>query len=267
MKKPKIKSWGLLALATPILVTFAGLELAKAQSTPELLISLEFSGPQRPASTGTTGGGARGSCNPEVDRQEKKKLTALIPRKINQDGNVIILAGTTSLTQPTFFLYVPENNSKEKELAEFRVNEIVNEKSGLSYQSEKNFYSADIEISNYSDSIVKLALPQNVNLEANKEYTWSFNIICDAEDRSVDASVEGSIKKVEISSELENQLKNVSPLERAKIYAEAKIWHETIYAVAEVRENNPGEWEELLKSVGLEDFVDDSIKEIKPAVE
>ena len=44
MKKPKIKSWGLLALATPILVTFAGLELAKAQSTPELLISVEFSG-------------------------------------------------------------------------------------------------------------------------------------------------------------------------------------------------------------------------------
>ena len=114
---------------------------------------------------------------------------------------------------------------------------------------------------------MKLTLPQNVNLEANKEYTWSFNIICDAKDRAIDAFVQGSIKKVEISSELENQLKNVSPLERAKIYAEAKIWHDTIYAVAEVRENNPGEWEELLKSVGLEDFVDDSIKEIKPAVE
>ena len=135
MKKPKIKSWRLLALATPILVTFAGLELAKAQSTPELLISVEFSGPQRPASTSESAGGTRGSCDPVEDRKGKKKLTALIPRKINQDGNVIIFAGTTSLTQPTFFLYVPENNSKEKELAEFIVNEIVNEKSG---QCDKN---------------------------------------------------------------------------------------------------------------------------------
>ncbi|MCL2923999.1 MAG: DUF928 domain-containing protein [Trichodesmium sp. MAG_R04] len=259
MKKPKIKSWGLLALATPILVTFAGLELAKAQSTPELLISIEFSGSKRPPSGGTSGGGTRGSClPPEVNTQEKKGLTALIPREIDEDGNVTIFAETTSSTQPKFFLYVPENNSKE--LAQF----IVNEKSG---QSEQNLYSADIKISGYSGSIVELTLPQNVNLEANKEYTWSFNIICDPQDRSVDVSVEGTIKKVDISSELENQLKNASPLEKAKIYAEAEIWHDTIEAVADVRNSDHAEWEELLKSVGLEDFVDDSIFEIKPAVE
>ncbi|NER04373.1 MAG: DUF928 domain-containing protein [Okeania sp. SIO3C4] len=226
-----IKFWGLLALATsPIIVTFSGVQLVQAQSTAELLISVEFpSGPKRASSGRTSGAGTRAPesyCAPG-----KTKLTALMP-----GDNV----GTTVADRPKFFVYVPEHEAKS---AEF---EIV-DKSG------KSIYLTELDISETS-GIIKLALPKNVSLTTNKEYTWRFAMICDAWDRSADESVEGIVKKVEISSDLENSLKNASPLEQAEIYAKAKIWNETIATVAELRNSYPTEWEELLTSVGLQEI-------------
>lgn len=225
-----IKFWGLLALATsPIIVTFLGVQLVQAQSTAQLLISIEFpSGPQRGRSGNTSGAGTRSgeSCAPG-----QIKLTALMP-----GDNV----GTTVANNPKFFVYVPEHKAKS---AEF---EII-EKSG------KSVYLTELDISETS-GIVKLALPKNVSLTTNKEYNWRFVMICDEWDRSADESVEGIIKKVEISSDLENSLKNASLLEQAEIYAKAKIWNETIATVAELRNSNPTEWEELLTSVGLQEI-------------
>ena len=245
MKMPKIKSWGLLALIiSPIIVTFAGWKLAKAQLTPELLISLEFPSAERPPNDprSADSGGSRGGCI----QKEEIKLTALMPLTQDGDGKSLpLVVGTTTSTNPKFFLYVPENQA---ELAEF----VIQEKSG---ESNKDIYQTQFKISGYS-GIVKLTLPNNVNLQANKEYTWSFHMVCDTQDRASDAYVTGTIKKVEISSYLENKLKNATtPLEKAKIYAEDKIWYDTIATVADLRASNPAVWEELLRSVELKDFV------------
>ncbi|MCL2928178.1 MAG: DUF928 domain-containing protein [Trichodesmium sp. MAG_R01] len=231
MGKPNIKywDWGLLVLViSPIIVTFSAWQLAKAQLTPEL-ISVEFPPVERPPSSGTTGGGSRGYCRAITG--EKKELIALMPT----DN-----AGTTISTNPKFFLYVPEHKAK---LAEFE----IKDKSG------KSLYSTELDISTTS-GIVKLTLPENVNLQTNKEYTWTFAIVCDPLDRVTDNLVQGTIKKVEISSELENSLKNATLLEQAKIYAKAKIWHDTIATVADLRTSNPKEWEELLRSIQLEEI-------------
>ena len=229
MGRQNIKFWGLLALATsPIIVTFSGLQLAQAQSTAELLISIEFpSGPQRESSGRTEGGGTRAPesyCTPG-----QIELTALTP-----GDNV----ATTVANNPKFFVYVPEHEAKS---AEFE----ITDKSGNS------IYSTKLDISETS-GIVQLALPKKVSLTTNKEYIWTFLMICDESDYSANEFVEGIIKKVEISSDLENSLKNASPLEQAEIYAKAKIWNETIATVAELRNSYPTEWEELLKSVGLD---------------
>ncbi|MGD1808594.1 DUF928 domain-containing protein [Dapis sp. BLCC M126] len=230
MGRQNIKSWGLLALAiSPIIVTFSGWELAKAQQTPELLISVDFEGGKRSPSGRTSGGGTRGTCDTITTN---RNLTALMPGDDN--------AGTTISSNPKFFLYIPEHGAK---LAEFE----ITDKSG------ESVYSANLDISDTS-GIVKLTLPKNVNLKTNKEYTWAFSIVCDPWDRSADKFVEGTIKKVEISSELENKLNNASPLQQAEIYANAKIWNETIATVAELRTSNPTEWEELLTSVGLKEI-------------
>ncbi|MGD1808593.1 DUF928 domain-containing protein [Dapis sp. BLCC M126] len=225
MGKQNIKFWGLLALAiSPIIVTFSGWELAKAQQTPELLISVDFEGGKRSPSGRTSGGGTRGPS--------RSDLIALMPGDDN--------AGTTIASNPKFFLYVPEHEAKS---AEF---EII-DKSG------KTLYLTNLDVTNTS-GIVKLTVPKNVSLTNNKEYTWRFAIIFDPWDRSADKFVEGTIKKVEIDSQLKNSLKNASPLEQAEIYANAKIWNETIATVAELRTSNPTEWEELLTSVGLKEI-------------
>jgi len=231
MGRPNIKYWGLLALViSPILVTFSGWQLAKAQSTPELLISVEFpGGPNRGASGQTSGGGTRGGGD---CASVPTNLIALMPR----DN-----AGTTIASNPNFFVYVPEY---EAELAEFEITD----------KSDKSVvYSTNLDISDTS-GIVKLTLPEDVNLKTNKEYAWTFAVVCDPWDRGADKSVQGTIKKVEISSDLENSLKGATPLEQAEIYAQARIWNETIATLAELRNSNPGEWEELLISVGLKEI-------------
>ena len=234
MGRHNIKLWGLLALATsPIIVTFSGLQLVRANSTAELLISIEFpSGPQRESSEETRGGGTRAPKSDCVPGQTK--LTALMP-----GDNV----GTTVADHPKFFVYVPEHEAKS---AEFE----ITDKSG------QIIYSTKLDISETS-GIVKLTLPKNVSLTTNQEYTWAFAMICDEFDYSANKIVAGIVKKVEISSELENRLKDATPLEQAEIYAKAKIWNETIATVAELRNSHPTEWEELLKSVGLDEIADE----------
>ncbi len=224
-----MKLWGLLAVAiSPVIVTFSSWQLAKAELTQEFLISIEFpSGPTRGSSGRTSGGGTRGdSCVPgDIE------LTALMP------GNNI---GTTIASNPKFFVYVPQHTA---ESAEF---EIIDQSGKL----DKSIYLTNLNISDTS-GVVKVSLPGNVGLTKNKEYTWRFTMICDSFDRSGDQFVEGIVKKVELSSDIENSLKNASPLERAEIYAKAKIWNETIATLADLRNSNPTEWEELLTSVGL----------------
>lgn len=225
MERQNIKYWGVLALAiSPLMMTFSGWQSARAQSNQEWLMSVEFpSGPERPSSGRTSGGGTRGVCS-----DVKGNLTPLIP-----GDNVI----TTVASNPQFFVYIPEHEVKS---AEF---EII-DKSG------KSIYLTNLDISD-TFGIVKLSLPKNVSLATGKEYSWRFAIVCDAFDRSGDEFVEGIVKKVEISSDLKKSLKNASPLEQAELYAKAKIWNETINTLAELRSSNPAEWEELLKSVGL----------------
>ncbi|MGD1717469.1 DUF928 domain-containing protein [Dapis sp. BLCC M172] len=225
MGRQNIKSWGLLALAiSPIIVTFSGWQLAKAEQTPELLISVDFEGGKRSPSGRTSGGGTRGPS--------KGNLIALMPGDDN--------AGTT-ISNPNFFVYIPEH---EAESAEFE----IFDKSGKSI-----YLNDELDVSGTS-GIVKLTVPKDVSLTNNKEYKWRFAIIFDPWDRSADKFVEGTIKKVEISSQLEKSLKNATPLEQAEIYANAKIWNETIATLAELRNSNPTEWEELLTSVGLKEI-------------
>ncbi|MEB3340256.1 DUF928 domain-containing protein [Okeania sp.] len=231
MNRQNFKSWGLLALAiSPIIVTFSGWQLAKAQLTPEMLISVNFpqSGTREPSGQ-TSGGGSRGpgDCASVITN-----LTALMPGDDN--------AGTTTVSNPKFFVYLPQHQVKS---AQFEIK----------YKSGESVYSKDLDISNTS-GIVKLSLPENVSLKTNQEYSWSFSVICDSDtgDSSANRYVEGTITKVEISPELEKSLKNATPLEQAAIYAKARIWNETIATLAELRNCHPGEWEELLTSVGLQ---------------
>jgi hypothetical protein len=44
------------------------------------------------------------------------------------------------------------------------------------------------------------------------------------------------------------------PLAKAKIYANEQLWPETLMVAGDLRTSQPKEWEQLLQSVGLQDF-------------
>lgn len=199
--------------------------MVKAQSHLESLISIKFPAGAKTASFNQ----ARGNpCRSSI----KGDLIALVPK-----DNVV----TTVLNNFNFFMYVPKHELKS---AEFE----ITDKSGKSI-----YYLTDLNISDTS-GMIQLIVPENISLETNKEYTWIFAMICDPWDRTSDIFVEGTIKKIEISSDLENKLQNATPIEQVQLYKNAGIWNEAISLVAELRESNPQEWEELLESVGLEKF-------------
>ncbi len=222
---------GVIALTfCPTAITLSGWQLAKAQSNRESqTVAIEFpAGPSRGATGRTSGGGTRGdSC--VLDKT--MELTALMP-----GDNV----GTTVATEPTLFVYVPQNTAESAELV------VIDEEGNP-------VYSNTFEISN-TNGIVKVNLPKNAGLSQGQEYIWQFALVCDSNDRAADKYVQGTLKPVELTSDLQQKLQGASPLEQAQLYAQAGIWNETLITLAALRNSNPKEWEELLNSVGLKDI-------------
>lgn len=103
--------------------------------------------------------------------------------------------------------------------------------------------------------IVQLKLPKTVALKIGKSYLWQFEIVCDPQNRQIKNKtyVQGLVRRVEISPILKRKLNYaVSPLVKAELYADAGIWQEALTNLAQVRSYRSTEWEEILKSVGLD---------------
>ncbi|MEB3338633.1 MAG: DUF928 domain-containing protein [Leptolyngbyaceae bacterium] len=198
-----------------------------AQPDPAWKVSLQFPpAPNRGAPASTAGGGKRGvSCIPK----NQLPLTSLVP--INQ-------VGVTTALNPTLFWYVPRTTAKTAELL------VVDDQANELYRQEFNLPGGA--------GILKLNLPETVGLKAEKTYNWRFSLVCDPEDRGGNESVKGAFQYVPLSADLQRSLANTKePLKQAELYAQARIWHETLAVVAELRDEQPQQWEELLRSVGL----------------
>lgn len=156
--------------------------------------------------------------------------------------------GTTATKNPTFFLYVPKNNAKSAEFV------VVNDLGQEGYAS--NFPVTS------SGGILKVNVPESASLQVGKTYVWQFALICESEDRSQDRFVRGEVRPIELSSDFKQKLQQASsPLEQAKLFAGERIWNETLNIVAQLRTTHPAEWQQLLKSVGLNDLASQPIFE------
>ncbi|WP_026098242.1 DUF928 domain-containing protein [Kamptonema formosum] len=224
-----LQSMGILAgVLAPALVSVASLPpQLQAEYRPDGRISLEFPpAADRGAPARTAGGGVRGENCME---QGATPLTALMP------GNNV---WTTVVANPTLFVYVPKTNAKE---AEFSV---------LDAQG-KDVYLEKVKLTGEA-GVVKVTMPESAELKTGKDYTWSFSIVCNAQERSGDIYVRGVLQRTELSAGLKSELEKAAPLEQAQIYAKAQVWNETLALLAQLRNSSPQEWEQLLKSVGLE---------------
>lgn len=195
------------------------------------------SAPDRGAPLRTGAGGRRGiSCihtnNTNDTNNQKLSLTALMPTWDNQ--------GKTVTSNPNLYVYVPTTITK---IGEFVV---INNEGEEVYQT--NF------IPPKQPGIVKITIPDSASLEIGKKYDWYFTLICDSEDRSKDIYLSGVLERSKLGLLLNKYLQKATPLKKAEVYANNRIWYDTIRNVAAVRTENPDVWTALLQSVGLGDL-------------
>ncbi len=205
---------------------------------PSSLIAQVTFDPPGPGEPDDSAGGASrdgGKCTQEAERLSPS-VTPLRPA--NQQG-------LTVAERPTFFVYVPETSAKKSFFT-------------LKDKTEDYYYQATLPLPQ-SSGIVSFQLPSEAPaLTVGKSYAWTFVTICGQKLAVDDPSVGGQIQRIEPNPHLTNQLKNVSPLERAALYGAKGIWYDTVATLAELKRSQPhnstlaATWENLLKSVGLE---------------
>lgn len=192
------------------------------------VVSLKFPPTvQRGAPPRTAGGGTRG---PSCIQGGSTPLTALMP-----SNNV----GITVAANPTFFWYVPQTIAQSAKFV------VVDDQNKLVYQTNLDLTG--------TPGIVQKRLPPTTSLKVGKTYHWSFTLNCNPQNPTT--QVEGWVERTALAPDLKTELQQASPLEQAKIYAEAGIWQETLTILASLRHSQPQEWEELIQSVGLDSAI------------
>jgi hypothetical protein len=265
-----LPGWGSIAiLLSPALVIFSSLPVGlRAQPYPEWKVSLEFpvDNVGQP-NGGSGGGGTRGSCFKYQQNQKDKIPLDRLLLPLNPLTNPPVNQTLTVAANPTFFVYVPETTTEPAEdlvlvLAEFSVYDDQDKDVYKTTFRLPTVLSSDLPNSSvFTPGILKLSLPANVSLETGKNYHWQFQLYCrkanakpDDEPNYTGWSVEGRIQRTELSPELKAKIEQATPLEQAKLYAKERIWSETLMLAAQLRSSQPAEWEELLKSVGLNEI-------------
>jgi len=180
-----------------------------------------------------TGAGTRGLCtNP------KQPLTALIPTT-----NL----GLTTEKYPTFFWFVPPTPARTAEFV-------------LSDEKSNEVYKTTFAI-NGQPGVISLKLPASATLpplSVNKNYSWTFSLICNPNNPLAIDFVRGWVQRIEPNATLSNRLAKATPRDRPSVFAQAGVWNDTLSSLIELRRSNPKDqslvtdWESLLKSVGLE---------------
>ncbi|MBD2610071.1 DUF928 domain-containing protein [Nostoc punctiforme FACHB-252] len=210
------------------------------------------------------GAGTRGDC-PNVS----KPLTALvplIPRTLSLKQQTTtdkplskFVLGLTTAEYPTFWFYVPYQ-IKDIDVVKF----VVLDENNNSITKEPLL----INLSR-TPGVISVRVPTTEKpLEIGKYYHWYFLIDCKSQtssEESEDIAVEGLVQRIEPNPDLVRRLGTATPQERVALYAQAGIWEDALTLLSELRLAKPkdtalaSDWQDLLKSVGLEDVASETI--------
>ena len=218
----------------------AGVHAQLRPSSPSRIIpnTWEFQPPKRGTPGGREGGATRGGC---------LELTALV-----QKSGV----GLTIAPYPTFLWSISLSKEESSQKSRSQLEFVLEDESGEEVY-KTTFAPKD------NQGIVSLDLPAFANLpplETGKEYHWIVTPICNSSYLSQNA-VQGWIKRVEPTPEFTRQLQQATPTERLALYANERLWYETVSSLAEMRRaqpNNPtlvDAWVRLLNLAGLNKIV------------
>lgn len=197
-------------------------------------------GPESPIPDNRQGGASRG----DKCIQGTNSLQALVP----------IDGGTTTAEYPTIYWYMPKTSASAAEFVLKDANQQV------VYSTKYILAKSSKGVVENTPSIMSLTLPAFTNLsplQINQEYQWSLALTCNPLDFSGQPVVEGRIKRVEVDPMLAQRVNQAMPQERVALYANARIWYETLSTLVELQRNRPDSPEfteainKLISSVGL----------------
>ncbi|MBD2077160.1 DUF928 domain-containing protein [Phormidium sp. FACHB-592] len=199
--------------------------------------------PPPPSNPGSSSAGGRrdpANCPQDTGAAPNPLLTALSPTA---------KAGLTLAERPTFLVYVPKTSAKNAEFS-------------LQNRMRQGIYHTKIALTT-TPNLISITLPaQAMPLEVGKPYTWSFAIICNADDRLEDRFVRGMVQRIELDATRLRQIQQASPREQATLYQKADIWYDAIavlYQLKRSQRNDPGittAWRELLQAAGVDTIID-----------
>ncbi len=190
------------------------------------------------------GGATRGPNPPCV--QGNDSLIALVP----ESG-----FGETIAEYPTVFWYMPETVAAQLDFV-------------LKDANQEEIYSTTYTLAKSTDNtvvgspgIMSLSLPAFANLpplKLNQEYFWTVALVCSPTDRDIDIVAGGGIKRVQPDPTLARRVQQATPQERIALYANNRLWYETLATLVELQRDRPNSndlrsaFNKLLTSVGLQ---------------
>lgn len=161
--------------------------------------------------------------------------------------------GLTATSHPTILAYLPETSAS---------------KMFFSWRDEENqdHYQAILPIEN-SGAIVNFTLPESTpDLEVGKSYQWAIGVMCGDRLQPDSPMIQGQVKRVELTSEIQNSLDEELSLENAAVYGKNGLWYDTVATMAQLKTVQPSDrdltsnWEELLDSVNLTEIAEAPLK-------
>lgn len=213
--------------------------------------------PNQPIPINRDTGGRRDTCIAQRDGL----LTALVPAS----G-----IGTTIADYPTVVWYIPRTTAwgVEFTLRDSKNQEIYSTKHAFDHYTgtTASGYSEQFVVG--TPGLMSLKLPASSGLpplKIGEEYRWQLRLICDAIDRSGDYYVDGGFKRMEPDSTLARRLQQANSQQQVAIYADQRLWYETLNTLIELRRTNPNDrnltdaWNKLLKSVGLDKIAEEPL--------
>lgn len=271
----KLVSLGILSVALCAELVAFSLVTPPLKAEPlkpePLKVSIKFPRGQRVGRPTSTGGGATrgpGSVEEMPNSDEQMPETReVIPQnregRTRREGVASCIQGNVPLTaltpvdnvvttvsgNPSLFWYVPQTRAR---IATFTL-----------FDHQKNrVYRTFLPLKSKS-GVMKLSLPSTVSLEMGKNYRWQLTLICNPASLQQDVLVEGTIQRTQLSSEQQEELAQAKQsIDKAQVYADAKVWQETITILEQLRREQPNNsmiaenWKELLESVELEAIAD-----------
>ena len=183
------------------------------------------------------------------------KFTPLLPYDVSKDyGDFLRLHfSLTVRPNPTFWLRTLKTMSEMY----FYIYEYDTEGRG---QDGELIYETSLDVPS-RESFFSIPVPPDVALEPGKTYRWYMDGLIGNYLTAEIVSYSGWIERVEVSPTLRKQLVLANtPLDRARVYAEAGIWHDAFDILVQERRlgDTPeleAEWKEFLMSADFAEYV------------